>query len=98
MSDHTLQNPANPSELEARGLRPVVLWVPDTRRPGCVDEFRRQLSLVESEPDDRQTLDFIEAAAWSDLRRRSDALVSVTEGPDSRHRGVACLDAIHVAR
>lgn len=57
----------NRAEREALGLRPVVLWVPDTRRPGFVDELRRQLALVEAEADDRETLDFIEAVAdWRD--------------------------------
>jgi hypothetical protein len=44
-------------------MRQVVLWVPDTRRPGFADEMRRQLALVEGSTEDRQTLDFIEAAA-----------------------------------
>ena len=53
--------------LKARGMRQVVLWVPDTRRPGFADEMRRQLALVEGSTEDRQTLDFIEAAAdWSE--------------------------------
>lgn len=62
----TQSPPASAAELEARGLRPVVLWVPDTLRPGFADEFRRQLALVEQAPDDRDTLEFIEAAAdWN---------------------------------
>ena len=53
--------------LKARGMRQVVLWVPDTRRPGFVDEIRRQLALVEMSPEDREALSFIEAAGdWSD--------------------------------
>jgi hypothetical protein len=48
-------------------MRQVVLWVPDTRRPGFVDEIRRQLALVEMSPEDREALSFIEAAGdWSD--------------------------------
>ena len=53
--------------LKARGLRQIVLWVPDTRRPGFADEIRRQLTLVEERPEDREALSFIEAAGdWSD--------------------------------
>lgn len=53
--------------LKARGMRQIVLWVPDTRRPGFVDEIRRQLALVEKSPEDREALSFIEAAGdWSD--------------------------------
>ena len=32
--------------LRAAGLRPVQIWVPDTRRPNFVDECRRQSKLV----------------------------------------------------
>ena len=28
--------------LRAAGLRPVQIWVPDTRQPGFADECRRQ--------------------------------------------------------
>jgi hypothetical protein len=53
--------------LKASGLRPVVLWVPDTRRPGFAEELKRQLALVEADADDRGTLALIEAAAdWTD--------------------------------
>ncbi|MCL2021097.1 MAG: antitoxin MazE family protein [Betaproteobacteria bacterium] len=32
--------------LRMAGLRPVQIWVPDTRRPGFVDECRRQSCLA----------------------------------------------------
>ena len=32
--------------LRMAGLRPVQLWVPDTRRPGLAKECRRQSQLV----------------------------------------------------
>jgi hypothetical protein len=32
--------------LRAAGLRPVQIWVPDTRRPGFEEECRRQSLLV----------------------------------------------------
>ena len=32
--------------LRMAGLRPVQLWVPDTRRPGFEEECRRQSQLV----------------------------------------------------
>lgn len=34
--------------LRAAGLRPVQIWVPDTRRPGFADECRRQAALIAS--------------------------------------------------
>jgi len=49
--------------LRAAGLRPVQIWVPDTRRPGFADECRRQ-SLVVARADaaDRDLMDVLEAA------------------------------------
>lgn len=32
--------------LRAAGLRPIQIWVPDTRRAGFADECRRQSRLV----------------------------------------------------
>lgn len=32
--------------LRASGLRPVQIWVPDTRRPGFAEECHRQSRLV----------------------------------------------------
>jgi hypothetical protein len=32
--------------LRQAGLRPVQIWVPDTRRPGFAEECRRQSRLV----------------------------------------------------
>ena len=32
--------------LRGAGLRPVQIWVPDTRRPGFAEECRRQSRLV----------------------------------------------------
>jgi hypothetical protein len=33
-------------ELRKAGLRPVQIWVPDTRRPGFAEECRRQSLVV----------------------------------------------------
>jgi hypothetical protein len=53
--------------LRARGMRPLVLWVPDTRLPGFEAEMERQRTLVEGDPADREDLELIEAVAdWSD--------------------------------
>lgn len=40
--------------LRLAGLRPVQIWVPDTRRPGFDDECRRQSHLA-SQADERDT-------------------------------------------
>lgn len=49
--------------LRAAGLRPVQIWVPDTRRPGFAEECRRQ-SLVVARADaaDRDLMDLLDAA------------------------------------
>lgn len=49
--------------LRGAGLRPVQIWVPDTRRPGFVEECRRQSRLVAaSDLADRDLANFLEAA------------------------------------
>jgi len=60
-------------KLRAAGLRPVQLWVPDTRAPGFTEEIRRQCKLIaaaEATPEAREELAFWEAVAaeaWDDL-------------------------------
>jgi hypothetical protein len=54
------------AKLRASGLRPVQIWVPDTRAPGFAAECARQSRLV-AEADARDgSLDFWEAAAALD--------------------------------
>jgi len=49
--------------LRAAGLRPVQIWVPDTRRPGFAAECRRQAALVaQSDRADDALNDFMDAA------------------------------------
>ena len=51
------------SALRMAGLRPVQIWVPDTRRPDFAAECRRQ-SLLASQADaaDVDMLNFMDAA------------------------------------
>lgn len=59
--------------LRASGLRPVQIWVPDTRRPGFAEECRRQ-SLVVAAADAADTdLDAFMDAALADLDDEADA-------------------------
>ena len=49
--------------LRAAGLRPVQIWVPDTRRPGFAAECRRKAALVaEADRTDTDMQDFMDAA------------------------------------
>ena len=49
--------------MRAAGLRPVQIWVPDTRRPGFTAECRRQAALVaQADKIDADLSDFMDAA------------------------------------
>jgi len=49
--------------LRAAGLRPVQIWVPDTRRPGFDEECRRQSRVAaEADAGDHDLGDFLDAA------------------------------------
>lgn len=51
------------ARLRASGLRPVQIWVPDTRRPNFAAEARRQSLLVGKRRSEDEALGFIEAVA-----------------------------------
>lgn len=49
--------------LRKAGLRPVQIWVPDTRQPGFAAECRRQSQLAaQSDLADQDLLDFLDTA------------------------------------
>jgi hypothetical protein len=54
------------SKLRAAGLRPIQIWVPDTRAPGFAEECRRQSHVIrESETDASRAKDEAwVAASW----------------------------------
>lgn len=54
------------ASLRAAGLRPVQIWVPDTRREGFAAECRRQSRLLHGDPEERATLDWLAAVADTD--------------------------------
>lgn len=49
--------------LRSSGLRPIQLWVPDTRRPSFAQECLRQSQLLREDPQEQELLGFTEAAA-----------------------------------
>jgi hypothetical protein len=49
--------------LRAAGLRPVQIWVPDTRRSGFAAECRRQSLALRDDPLEADTLNWLEAGA-----------------------------------
>lgn len=72
MPTHTETNPIPRMKqyrdrLRAAGLRPIQLWVPDTRAPGFAEECRRQSSALAHDAAEAEVADFIEAAgAWNE--------------------------------
>ena len=52
--------------LRAAGLRPVQLWVPDTRSAAFAEECRRQSELLRDDPQERESLDWLERVADRD--------------------------------
>ena len=51
------------SALRMAGLRPVQIWVPDTRRPDFAAECKRQSKLVsQADRVDKDMLDFMDEA------------------------------------
>ena len=49
--------------LRASGLRPVQIWVPDTRRPDFAEECRRQSKLVaQADQADVEMMEFMDKA------------------------------------
>lgn len=47
--------------LRRAGLRPVQLWVPDTRSASFSDECRRQSAMLAGDSQENEILDWIEA-------------------------------------
>ena len=52
--------------LRASGLRPVQIWLPDTRQPGFSEECRRQSMSILGDAQEKDTLDWLAAVADRD--------------------------------
>lgn len=48
--------------LRAMGLRPIQIWVPDTRRKGFAEECRRQCLIIANSEHEKEELAWCEAA------------------------------------
>jgi hypothetical protein len=48
--------------LKRAGLRPIQIWVPDTRNPKFAEECRRQSLLIAKDLHEKEILDWIEQA------------------------------------
>ena len=63
MGSSTLRLKKHRAAKRAAGLRPVQLWVPDTRGAGFVEECRRQSLSLRNDDHERETLDWLEHVA-----------------------------------
>ena len=54
---------AHRKRLRARGLRPIQVWVPDTRTASFKAEAHRQSQMVARSPYAQQDQDFIDAVS-----------------------------------
>ena len=52
--------------LRRQGLRPIQIWVPDTRSPAFAVEARRQSAAVADSPDEAADQAFIDAISNRD--------------------------------
>ena len=60
--------------LRAQGLRPIQIWVPDTRAPGFADECARQAAIADAANRSDAELGRFEEATAADIAERLDAL------------------------
>ncbi len=52
------------ARLRALGLRPIQLWIPDTRTPEFKAEARRQSLAVAKSPQEEDDLAFVDSLSW----------------------------------
>ena len=57
-------------KLKAAGLRPVQIWVPDTRAPGFAQECARQSRIIQAaegqgDPDHDAWSDVTDTSGWT---------------------------------
>ena len=53
--------------MRQKGLRPVQIWVPDTRSPAIARELARQSRLASRSPDEQEVMAFLdEVRDWDE--------------------------------
>ena len=52
---------AHRARLRAQGLRPIRIWVPDTRSAGFAAEAHRQSRLIAESPEEAEDQGFIDS-------------------------------------
>jgi len=54
------------ANLRKNGLRPLQIWVPDTKRRGFAAECRRQSQLIKNDPQEKELLQLMDKVASYD--------------------------------
>ena len=54
------------TRMREAGLRPIQIWVPDTRQEGFAERCRQQSLALADDPLEQETLDVIEASLDTD--------------------------------
>jgi hypothetical protein len=62
------------AQLRAAGLRPIQIWVPDTRRPGFAEECRRQSLSLRDDAQEREIGEWLEKVGDTDGWERGAAI------------------------
>jgi len=60
---------AHRARMRAQGLRPIQIWVPDTRSPEFAKEARRQMRALARSPQEKEDMAFVESLSswlWED--------------------------------
>jgi hypothetical protein len=70
--DAAARQKARRERLRAQGLRPVQLWVPDTKSPQFAARVRRQCQALASDPREAEINDWL-AEAMADMAGHDDA-------------------------
>jgi hypothetical protein len=56
---------AHRARLRAQGLRPIQIWVPDTRSPAFAAAARRQARAIARSPQEADDMAFVESiSSW----------------------------------
>ena len=66
--------------LRAQGLRPIQIWVPDTRAPGFAEECARQAAIADAANRTDPELSQFEEGTAADIAEHLNALESEQRG------------------
>ena len=66
--------------LRAQGLRPIQIWVPDTRAPGFAEECARQAAIADAANRADPELSQFEEGTAADIAEHLNALESEPRG------------------